>query len=147
MIDRAFIGHVRQIGSISLEPSMIRLFAQAIGERNPVFLDEEAAKAAGYPAIPMPPTFLFCLRSMADKDATDLFRRMGVRLDRLLHGEQEIEQKRPIYAGERLTFESRILDIYDKSEGKLTFIVELVTANDTTGQEVGALTSSFVVRN
>jgi acyl dehydratase len=147
MINRSFIGASRTIGSIKLEASMVRLFAQAVGITDEIFLDDAAARTAGLPAVPMPPTFLFCLRSMADKDSTRFFREMGVRLERLLHGEQEIELDRPVYAGETLSFDSTIADIYEKADGKLSFVREKVVAVDEGRLPVGSLISTFVIRN
>lgn len=147
MIDRTQIGKAREPVSIRLEASMIRLFAQAIGETNEVYSSDEAARAAGLQGVPMPPTFLFCLGSMADPNAVAHMQSIGVRLDRILHGEQEVRIERPIFAGERLTFTNRLVDIHDKSEGKLTFILQETSVDDESGQHVGALVSTFVVRN
>ena len=37
----------------------LRFFAKAIGETDPVYTDDAAARDAGYPDLPAPPTFLF----------------------------------------------------------------------------------------
>src|SRR4029453_4504211 len=40
-------------------------FADAIGERNPIFRDPEAARAAGYPEQVAPPTFVAKMQIMS----------------------------------------------------------------------------------
>jgi len=57
MIDRSYIGHKREALTVVVEPFQLRLFAKAIGETNPIYLEEEAAKAAGYRNMLAPPTF------------------------------------------------------------------------------------------
>jgi acyl dehydratase len=50
-----------EIGSIS--PMAARRFAVASGERDPIFFDEDAAHAAGWSGIPVPPLLLSSTRS------------------------------------------------------------------------------------
>ena len=59
MIDRSHIGRELAPSVLDVEKGRLRFFAQAIGETDPVYTDETAARAAGYPALPAPPTFLF----------------------------------------------------------------------------------------
>ena len=59
MIDKKWIGHDLQTSTMTIERGRLRLFAKAIGETDPVYTDVEAAKAAGYPDLPAPPTFIF----------------------------------------------------------------------------------------
>jgi hypothetical protein len=42
---------------------------------------------------------------------------------KLLHGEQRFSYHAMAYAGDKLTFEQRIEDIYDKKGGLLEFVV------------------------
>src|SRR3546814_19101466 len=66
MIDRdAHVGVVSEPRTVTVEEGFLKFFAKATGETDPVYLDEEAAKAAGHPAIPMPPTYLFSLQLSA----------------------------------------------------------------------------------
>jgi len=61
MIDRKWIGHKFAPYTRKIEKGQLWFFAKAIGETNPIFTDEVAAKAAGYPALPAPPTYGFSL--------------------------------------------------------------------------------------
>ena len=49
MIDRSYIGQKRKPLTVAVEPFQLRLFAKAIGETNPIYLEEEAAKKGGLP--------------------------------------------------------------------------------------------------
>ncbi len=40
-----------------MERGRLRMFAAAIGETDPIYTDVEAARAAGHPDLPVPPTF------------------------------------------------------------------------------------------
>jgi hypothetical protein len=68
VVDASAIGLSFTPVTAHVEPGRRRYFLDAIGERNPVYRQTEAAKAAGYSAPPIPPTYLFCLEMMdADK--------------------------------------------------------------------------------
>jgi len=124
----------------------MRFFAKAIGETDPVYTDVTAARAAGYPDLPAPPTFLFA----ADLDAgvtEDMLASMGVPLRKVLHGEQHFTYARTVCAGETITVKSQITDIFDKKNGALEFIVKSSEARDERGGLVGTTRSVIVVRN
>jgi len=88
MIDRKHIGKKLPTAVLDIEKGRVRFFAKVIGETNPIYTDEAAARAAGYPSLPVPPTFIFA----AELDANTLvpaLKEMGVDLNRILHGEQQ----------------------------------------------------------
>ncbi|GAA4378228.1 MULTISPECIES: MaoC family dehydratase N-terminal domain-containing protein [Actinomadura] len=86
----------------------IREFADAIGDRNPVYRDREAAKAAGYPDVIAPPTFPIVVSlgnpGLADPD-------LGLNYAMVVHGEQRFEYTRPLRAGDVITCTSTITEI------------------------------------
>ncbi len=146
MIDRSQIGLALEPFTVMAEPGRLRFFAQAIGETNPVFVDEAAARAAGHPGLPLPPTFLFSME--LDGPAPFAFiDRLGIDPGRMLHGEQSFIYHRPAHAGEALTFTARIADIFDKKGGALTFVVRETKVTDAAGGPVADLTTVLVVRN
>lgn len=87
MIDRRFIGHVMPTFSVDVEKGRLKFFAKAIGQTDPVYTDEDAARAAGHPGLPVPPTFLFCLE-MDAPDPAAIRNLLGMDYRTLLHGEQ-----------------------------------------------------------
>lgn len=146
MIDRKFIGHEMKPSVLSIDATRLRFFAKAIGETNPVYFDDGAAKAAGYASIPAPPTFLFA--GGMDSGATfALLEAMDVPLAKVLHGEQQFEYLAPVLAGDTVTLTARVSDIYDKKNGSLEFFVTEGTATNQHGQDVARLRTVTVVRH
>jgi acyl dehydratase len=146
MIERHWIGHQWPPHSAAVEAGRLRLFAKATGETDPVFSDEAAARAAGHPGLPAPPTFTFCL----DMDVPDPFAylaQMGVPVHNVLHGEQHFSYHAPVHAGDTLTYRSRIADIYDKKGGALEFIVKETRVENQHAALVAELRAVVVVRN
>lgn len=145
-IDRQDIGRSLPSYSVEVEKGRLRFFLKAIGETNPVYNDEQAARAAGYRGIPIPPTFLFCLER-EDSHRFDYLQSLGADLHRVLHGEQSFTYHQMVYVGETVTFEPRITDIYDKKGGALEFIVLETAVKDQGGAPVADLRSVIVLRN
>ena len=131
---------------LAIERGRLKFFAQAIGETNPIYTDEAAAKAAGYADLPAPPTFIFAaeLDSNAVFGLLDL---LGVPLGKVLHGEQGFEYFAPVVAGDTITIASRVKDIYDKRGGALEFLELESTATNQRGEAVAAMRNVTVVRN
>tara|TARA_R110000868_G_scaffold350693_2_gene612006 strand:+ start:5352 stop:5795 length:444 start_codon:yes stop_codon:yes gene_type:complete len=146
MLDKSFIGLETKPRSVDVEKGQLAFFAHATGEKNPIYFDEAAAKAAGHPAIPAPPTFLFCLGTMAPGDE-NVMGKLGVDIGRVLHGEQQFTYEKPIYAGDTITMTTKITDIYDKKGGALDFIVQDTQAQNQKGEKVGVARTVIVVRN
>lgn len=146
MIDRRFIGHAMPAFSADVEKGRLRFFAKATGQTDPVYADEAAAQAAGHPSLPVPPTFLFCLE-MEAPDPAAIRNLLGMDYRSLLHGEQGFTYHRMAYAGDRLTFEQKIEDIYDKKGGALEFVVRLTRVTNQRGEHVADLRAVTVIRN
>jgi acyl dehydratase len=146
MIDKTHIGRTTTPYTVDVEKGRLKFFAEAIGEKDPVYTDETAAKAAGYKALPAPPTFAFCLE-METNSLWDNIAAMGVPVGKILHGSQTFTYHAPILAGDRITFQTKISDIYDKKGGALEFIVEDTSAKNQDGALVAELQRVIVVRN
>ncbi|MBL8666432.1 MAG: MaoC family dehydratase N-terminal domain-containing protein [Rhodospirillales bacterium] len=146
MIDKKHIGRTTAPQTIDVEKGRLKFFAKAIGETDPVYTDEEAAKAAGYSALPAPPTFAFCLE-METNSLWDNIAAMGVPVGKILHGSQTFKYLAPILAGDKITFVTKVSDIYDKKGGKMEFIIEDSTATNQNGTPVAELQRVIVVIN
>jgi acyl dehydratase len=146
MIDKKHIGRTTTPQTVDVEKGRLKFFAKAIGETDPIYSDEGAAKAAGHKTIPAPPTFGFCLE-METNSLWDNIAAMGVPVGKILHGSQSFTYLAPIYAGDQVTFVTKVSDIYDKKGGALEFIVEDTTATNQDGVPVVALQRVIVVRN
>ncbi|WP_234196836.1 MULTISPECIES: MaoC family dehydratase N-terminal domain-containing protein [Pseudacidovorax] len=146
MIDRQYIGHAMPPFEVDVEPGRLRFFAKATGQTDPVYADEAAARAAGHPGLPVPPTFLFCLE-MESPDPAAIRNLLGLDYRRLLHGEQGFAYHRLAHAGDRLRFAQRIEDIYDKKGGALEFVVRQTRVSNQRGEHVADLRSVTVMRH
>lgn len=146
MIDRQYIGHAMPSFEVLVEKGRLHFFAKATGQTDPVYWDEVAARAAGHPALPVPPTFLFCLE-MASPDPAAIRHLLGMDYRRLLHGEQGFTYHSLAYAGDVLRFEQRIEDIYDKKGGALEFVLRKTRVSKQRGQPVADLRTVTVLRN
>lgn len=146
MIDRKFIGYEPPPHVVDVEKGRLRFFAKAIGETDPVYTDEAAARAAGYRSLPVPPTLLFGL-DMEVPNPFLILETLGVDLGRILHGEQSFTYHADACAGDTLTFQSRISEIFDKKGGALEFIVEDTKITNQDNVRVADMQRVIVVRN
>ncbi|WP_061136065.1 MaoC family dehydratase N-terminal domain-containing protein [Caballeronia fortuita] len=144
MIDRKHIGMRLPVFTASTDAWRLRFFAKAIGETNPIYFDDAAARDAGHAALPLPPTFLFSLEF--EQPSTAWRDELGIVSSRILHGEQSFEYHRMAYAGDLLRYEGRIADIYDKKNGALWFIVRETRVTNQRGEHVADLRSVIVQR-
>jgi acyl dehydratase len=145
-IDRRHIGRTFPGHTVDVEAGRLRLFAKATGETRPEYLDDAAARAAGHPAIPAPPTFAMCLE-LEVPDPFAWLAEIGIDLARLLHGGQSFRYFAPVHAGDRLTFDSRIEDIHTKKGGALTFVIKETDVTNQHGVRVAELRTTLIVRD
>lgn len=144
MLNPENIGRKSEQREIVVEQGQLKLFAKAVLETNPIYFDEVAAKAAGHPDILAPPTFGNCLKLLAP--SADLsYESMGIDYKSLLHAQEEIEYIHPLYAGDRLTLVSEVVDMYEKKGGALEFLV-MVTSIHRDGELVQKLKGTVVMR-
>ena len=146
MLDRTTIGSKSVPFEADVEKGRLRLFAKAIGETNPVYFDEAAARDAGHRSLLMPPTFLFCLE-MEQPDPYRWFRDLNIPLPHTLHGEQAFRYHRAGFAGDVMTFAAEIVDIYAKKGGALEFAVQDVFITNQFDEPVADFRRTLVVRN
>ncbi|MGH8788279.1 MAG: MaoC family dehydratase N-terminal domain-containing protein [Cupriavidus necator] len=145
MLDKTRIGMTLPPFSRTAEAGQLRFFAKATGETNPIYFDEAAARDAGHPGLPLPPTFLFSLE--ISRPSSEWRQQLGIQPSRVLHGEQSFVYHRMAYAGDSLRFESRIADIYDKKGGALDFLVRETRVTNQRDEHVADLRSVTVQRN
>lgn len=146
MIDKKWIGHQWPMATLPIERSRLQFFAKAIGETDPVYTDLAAAREAGYPDLPAPPTFLFAAE--LDAGVTDqLLRDLQIPLAKLLHGEQSFSYHRPACVGDTVAVQSTISDIYDKKNGALEFVVKDSRATNQRGELVAEMRTVLVCRH
>ena len=136
---------------VTVERGHLATFAGAVKDASPVYRDPRAATAAGLAGIPAPPTYPFVMENfgvfpeLQPSDAptgNPMVSVLGPLMAKgglILHGEQEFTYHRPIFAGDVLEGEGKVVDAYQKeSKGKtMTFVVvETVWTDQATGDPV-----------
>ena len=105
----------------------IREFAYAVGEENPVYFDREAAQTAGFRDVPAPPMFAVVYSAGAMGPAI-LDPEVGINFPMMVHGGQEFVWGEPVCAGDAITTETTVKEIYEK-DGKGFYVFESVSTN------------------
>ena len=147
MVDQSAVGREFTPVTARVEPGRLRFFFDTLGETNPVYRDENAAKAAGYAATPVPPTYLFCMEMMDATIPFEFLNALGIDLARVLHGEQRFDYLAPVVVGDVLTFLPRVTSVMDKKGGAMTLIVVETKATNQNGVHVADISRTVVVRN
>ena len=107
----------------------IREYARAVGEENPVHLDREAALAAGFRDVVAPPMFCVVYSAPAMGPAV-LDPEVGINLAAMVHGSQEFVWGEPVCAGDVITTQPKLADVYEKDErGFYVFTSESTNAD------------------
>lgn len=144
-LDASLIGTRRAGSSLLVTRSRLRFFAKAIGQTDPIFVDVDAARRAGHPDLPVPPTFYYGV-DLEVLNAIKLLTELGVDVRAVLHGEQEFTYHGIAYAGDELTSSAVIIDVYEKKGGALKFLVTEVPIVNQRGVTVVTMRESLVIR-
>ena len=133
--------------TVTVERGRIKDFARAIGDLNPLYLDDRVGAASEWGDIIAPPTFPITFRD-DNADTNALLKDLGVDISRILHGEQEFELHRPMRPGETFLCRPKISDIYEKAgrSGPMAFVVRETYVTDRTNELVATLRGLTVVR-
>lgn len=145
LIDASIVGCELPRFTVDVERGRLRLFAAATGQSDPIYVDLDAARAAGHSDLPIPPTFLMSLE-LERPDPFGWLVAAGADLRRVLHGEQGFTYHAMAYAGDALTVAARIADVYAKKAGALEFLV-LQTEISRGEEAIATLEQTIVVRH
>lgn len=147
MVDQSAVGRSFTPVTAHVEPGRLRFFLNTLGEQNPVYRDEAAARGAGYSATPIPPTYLFCLELMDAERPFEFLTELNIDLARVLHGEQRFTYHASVVVGDTLTFKSRVTGVADKKGGAMTMVVVETEVTNQHGAHVADTARTIVVRN
>jgi len=111
----------------------IRRFATAIGASNPIHFDREAAVSAGFADLVAPTLFTYVVRmhaytlidpSLLEEDGSPADDVPPLSTKRAMAGGVSIEIERRIVAGDVITVDKRLTDMYEKEgrSGPLVFV-------------------------
>jgi acyl dehydratase len=130
---------------VTAERGRLALFARVTGQADPVYSDLAAARAAGHPDVPVPPTFFFGLELEMPAPFGYLVE-LGIDLRHVLHGRQTFRYHALAHAGDTLTLTARITDVVSRPGRELEFLVKQtdITRDDTL---IAQASSTIVVRH
>jgi acyl dehydratase len=121
----------------------IREYALAVGETNPLHLDPEAARAAGFRDVVAPP--MFCVVYSGPAVGPPLFDpEVGIDFARMVHGGQEFAWGPLVVAGDEITTTVSVKSIEERA-GNGFFVFESQSANQD-GETVCTGTWTDIVR-
>lgn len=133
----------------AIEEGMIKRFAEAIGDDNPLYHDREFAQKSPFRGIIAPPTFVFEWNHhevlTVDEDGAHL---AGVALPRQsVRAGNEYEFIQPLRPGDIITTKSRVAEVYEKQgrSGTMTFVVCESTYTNQENRLLGIQRSSLIV--
>jgi acyl dehydratase len=142
---RAFIGReVTFTAPDEVGRAAIRYFALAIGDDNPVYTDDEAARAAGHPGVIAPPTMI-CesnqfLAAPRDEDGfPGHMWELPIPNCRLVRGGNEYAFVRPVLPTDIVTTMHRIAEITERTSASgqpMLLVVNEITYADQRGERL-----------
>lgn len=140
MLYERFVGRSSEPVHNVVERDAVRLFAEAIADPSPLYVDEETAKKSRYGRLLAPPTF---------PRTFDYGRVEGLELPPagLIHGEFRISYERPLLVGDDILCRLTLKDSYDKRgrRGLLGFLIFERTGEDRQGNLAFTTNDTVVV--
>jgi acyl dehydratase len=121
----------------------IREYAAATGETDPVCLEPDAARAAGYADVVAPPMFAVVYSAPSLGPAV-LDPEVGIDFAALVHGGQEFAWGPPVVAGDEVTTTAVVKDISER-RGMGFYVFESASRNQR-GETVCIGTWTNIVR-
>jgi acyl dehydratase len=142
--DLAIIGRVFDVtDSVPVSADDIRKYCEAIGETNPLFIDEAAAKQGPHGRLSAPPSFAVTFRTGRDFwQHIPRFGRSG------FDAGKDVEFMRPIFPEDKITLSSHVKEIYEKTgrSGSMVFVIIRSTLNNQFGETVAHIDHRFMHR-
>ena len=141
--DRSLHGKEHTAGPFDVTSEIIQKVNGSLGESNPAFTSESAAKEQGFRGLVAPPTLCsIFVREVALPD-------VGVKFGRTqMHAGQRVQPIAVVYAGDQLTASSHLKDVYAKTgrSGTMVFVVWETTFRNQHGDVVAEVQESFARR-
>ncbi len=127
------IGKKYPVSAYAVGREKVREYAHAVGETNQLYLNVEAARAAGYADVVAPPMFAVVYQGRAITPA--LFDpEVGIDFPRMLHGGQEFRWGELVVAGDEIDTTTSIKDI--STRGGMNFYVFETESRNQRGEIV-----------
>ena len=127
-----------------IERDAVNRFVDAIGERDPIYRDPEAAKAAGYAEQVAPPTFITVIQIQTSGQVV-LDQELGLDYSRVVHGEQAYRYERPLFVGDHLKATPRLANIQTRKSNEF-LTIESEVHDAATGELLLTTRSTLISR-
>jgi len=138
------IGKTYPVTTYAVGREKVREYAHAVGETNQLYLNVEAARAAGYDDVVAPPMFAVVYAGRAITPA--LFDpEVGIDFARMLHGGQEFRWGPVVVAGDEIATTTTIKDI--SARGGINFFVFETDSRNQRGETVCTGVWTNIVRD
>ncbi len=127
------IGKTYPVTTYAVGREKVREYAHAVGETNPLYLNVEAAREAGYADVVAPPMFAVVYAGRAITPA--LFDPdVGIDFPKMLHGGQEFIWGPVVVAGDEIATTTTVKDI--TTRGGMNFYVFETDSRNQRGETV-----------
>ena len=135
------LGVESEPATLEVEKGAIASFAEAIGDSNPAYTDEAAARHTPTGSLVAPPTFLRSMRAVRPDLPFD------IPFERVLDGGSAWEYFQPVRDGDTITAVATITDIVERT-GRLGLMLILTTRITYSNQfgEVAATQTNTSIR-
>ena len=121
----------------------VKEYALAVGDTNPIHLDHEAARSAGYADVVAPPMFAVVFKASAMAPAI-FDADVGMNFALMVHGGQEFRWGPLVVAGDEIETTVRVASVEERAG--LGFFVFASTSVNQAGETVCAGTWTNIVR-
>jgi acyl dehydratase len=155
---RCHIGYSDEIALGAIHRREFQRFAVAVGDFNPIYFDEDAARASGHAGLVVPPMFLSAVMGWGAGPAEGALREDGLAESdsflipvpglRLMGGGQEIEWHSPLLEGVQVTL-LRTLENVRLRDGRTGPMVLLIVRRryvDAGGRLLASCRETFIGR-
>ncbi|SEN04786.1 N-terminal half of MaoC dehydratase [Mesobacillus persicus] len=141
-LDKSIVGLKGEVFVVDVEKRHVRQFAEAIGDSNPLYVDEDYSASSPYGGLITPLTYPIALASEGKSLPLQLDER------RMLHGEQEFIYHRPVRPGDQLYCQMKVADLYEREgrSGMMQFLVLDTEMKDKEGEMVVISRMNIVYR-
>jgi acyl dehydratase len=138
---RAVIGREWPPQVLDVDATSIRMWARAVGFEDPVFYDEDVARARGFARLPAPPGYLGTPRWWpGQEEPGPPIRGLHPGFTRSLNGGTEHEYREPVLAGDVIVATTAVTDVKER-EGKVGPM--LIFTRETTYRRDGVVVATM----
>ncbi len=128
---------------VEVKADWIQHYCKVVGETNPLYVDEDAAKQGPFGGIIAPPSYAVTFRNGRHFfEHVPRFGRRG------FDAGKDVEFVAPIRPGDKITLSSAVKEIYEKTgrSGSMVFVVIRSTLKNQKGEVVAHIDHRFMNR-